>query len=224
MMDAEHSLPPLLDEGHRPLRASPVRCRIFLLVGAAVVAAIIVVGSVVIWAAASRTMKSTVEGPSDAQGSVYYNENYAPFTMLTWNHYRSLATTGKNDDEQVLKLLILDSLYNYGHMSQGHSSSETEYSVDTGYAFENENDFVYQYTAITWRNGTVDFSIQDVLYDLDEGTVFLIRVENGNVQVQQIYADLSNVEPWSDSDSGGYDVQAFCETNEDVLAFLKELE
>jgi hypothetical protein len=218
MKDATYSNMPPLDDGHRPLLASPARRRrVFRLVGAAVVS-IIVVGSAVWAASAARAMKSTVEGPDAASGSVVYNEKYAPFTMLTWNHYRS--ATGKND--AVLKLLILDNLPDYGHGSAGHSSSETDYSVDTGGAFENENDFVYQFKAITWRNRTVDFSIEDVLYDLDEGTVFLIRVENGDVEVQQIYADLSDVEPWSDS--GGYGVQEFCETNEDVLAFLKELE
>jgi hypothetical protein len=216
-LDEGHSMPPL-DEGHRPPLASPARRRrVFLLVGAAVVA-IIVVGSVVWAASAARTMKSSVEGPDTPSGSVVYNEKYARFTMLTWNHYRS--ATGKFD--AVLKLLILDNLSGYGHKNAGHSSSETDYSVDTGGPFENKNDFVYQYKAITWRNRTVVFSIDDALYDVDEGTVFLIRVENGDVEVQQIYADLSDVEPWSDS--GGYGVQEFCETNEDVLAFLKELE
>ena len=66
--------------------------------------------------------------------------------------------------------------------------------------------------------------------------MFLIRVdeESGglDVQVQQVYADLSNVvvEPSSntdsdsDSDRGYVTVQAFCETNEHVLAFVKERE
>jgi hypothetical protein len=208
---------------------------LWLVVAAVVAAIIIVVG----WANASAAhmMKnSMVNGADIAEGSVVYKEKYvAHYTLLTWNnHYHRTSATGKENDE-VVNVLILDNLNNdHDRAPYGHSSTETDYAVNAGYVFQNKNDVLYQYKAITWRNNrAVDFSIQDALYDFNKGTLFLIRVEeNGDVvQVQQFYADLSNivadlsdhVEP--DNSDGYYnDVQEFCETNEHVLAFLKELE
>lgn len=74
---------------------------------------------------------------------------------------------------------------------------------------------------VDWRLETADgqtatFGIDGRSYDLSEGALFLVRTEDGDVQVQQLDRDLPKVHPTNES------CQAFAETDPDVQDFIHQ--
>ena len=152
--------------------------------------------------------RSTVEGPGSAIGYVLYNNRTTYYSLLKW---RKPSQT----------VLIFDDIHGAYRGRDGHSSTEIDYDITNWYAGNSEYDITYKIRIITWRNGTIVFSIEDDPYNLTQGGgLFLIKTANGGVQVQQVFADLSGI------DFGRFleSVQAFVETNDDVIRFLDELD
>ena len=152
--------------------------------------------------------RSTVEGPGSAIGYVLYNNRTTYYSLLKW---RKPSQT----------VLIFDDIHGAYRGRDGHSSTEIDYDITNWYAGNSEYDITYKIRIITWRNGTIVFSIEDDPYNLTQGGgLFLIKTANGGVQVQQVFADLSGI------DFGRFleSVQAFVETSDDVISFLYELD
>jgi hypothetical protein len=129
--------------------------------------------------------------------------------------------------ENAPRILIFDDVIDGGHRSGGLTG---EYK--TGYAYrydENEvKEVVYEFAIYTapdldWTDpGKISLSIDGASFDLSEGSLFLIRTNNG-ISVQQIDVDVPNFR--RKDDDFDYLIEAvkeFAASNDDILAFLKE--
>lgn len=186
---------------------------------------VVAVGWIVLIVATGDELVYSVEGPSVGLGWVTHNDHTSSYFELHWKDHAHPVP--------LQQILIFDDVKeDYLVRKIGsHSSSDTDYDIVSGYASvidDQDGDYnfdddggttaVYQFRAITWRNGTIDFGIQFDAYDLEQGSVFLVTTKDG-VKVKQVYAELSRVDTTS-LDS----VQIFAETNQDVIDFLDNLD
>jgi hypothetical protein len=194
--------------------------KVALLVVAVVLAVIVV--PVAIGLAVSRPFasKSTTPGANTAFGTLVvdgvgtYN-----YVLLDWTKRYDWETNSDIFVEGAPQILLLDDVQDGGSGSSEHSSTEYPGSFGHGYATTSDGTVVYAYDFNTTQDQQVSFSIDGTLYDLSMGGLFLIRTVDG-VDVQQIDVDM----PVFYKSEDVFDaVQSFAESNDDILAFLKEI-
>jgi hypothetical protein len=189
--------------------------------------------------------KSTVCGPNLAGGSVEGFDN-CYFSFLDWDTGCTYVDEdGKSRPNALtLKILIFDddgSNNYYSRSDQCHSSTETDYSICHGWVTNQDQQVtLYEYTIMTYRNQTVEFSIDGISYDFWQGgALFLIQTSSndndnnnnangdnsrgggGKAVVTQIEADLRNVGVNYDDDGGSLFqvIENFALSNEQISTF-----
>jgi hypothetical protein len=194
--------------------------KVTLLVVAVVLAVIVV--PVAIGLAVSRPFrsKSTTPGANTASGTLVVDGvGMCHSLLLDWKKRFDWETMSDVFVEGAPQILLLDDVQGGGHGSSEHSSTEYPGSFGQGYATSSDGTTVYEFTFITSQDQQVSFSIEGTLYDLSMGGLFLIRTTDG-VEVQQIDVDMP---VFYKSEDVFEAIQSFAESNDDILAFLKEI-
>jgi hypothetical protein len=202
--------------------------------GAAVVGAVFFSLAIIALALARHFGRNyTTQGQKDSSGTLYLDGvGQSHWQLFDWTSWRfDWDTMSWIIVEDAPQILIFDDVNDGGHRSHGHSSSEHPGEYTTGYAWRyDENDVeevVYDFAMYTspdldWTDpGKISFSIDGGSYDLSEGSLFLIRTNDG-ISVQQIDVDMPIFRA-KDNDFHHLieAVHEFAASNEDILAFLK---
>lgn len=140
------------------------------------------------------------------------------YTLLDWNMRLDWETMTQFFVEGAPQILLLDDMPDGDHGSEEHSSTDYSWAFGYGYASNNGTIF-YEYNTNTTAEQQVSFSIDSLLYNVSKGSLFLIRTA-GEVEVQQVDVDMP---VFYKSDDVNDAIQAFAESNDDILAFLKEI-
>jgi hypothetical protein len=195
---------------------------------ALVVAAVLTILAITIAIALAVTRpfspRRTSQGPNSAFGTVVVDGvGESPWMLLDWTLMHDWDSKSDIFVEGAPQILLFDDLNDGGHGSNTHSSSEVPWAYTTGYATSNGGTIVYEYAANStqYQNfvSNVSFSIDGLPYDLSQGGLFLIRSADG-VSVEQVDADIPDFFKSEDVFAA---VQEFAESNDDVVAFLKEV-
>jgi hypothetical protein len=202
------------------------RRRVAWLVGTAVLAAIAIAIAVALAVNRPFAPSYTTQGPNMATGTLFVDGvGESPWVLLDWTARFDWDNMSDIIVEGAPQVLIFDDLIDGGHGAEGHSSSEYTWDFTNGSAIRSDGTVVYEYAANTtqeldWtKPQNISFTIDGAPYDLSEGTLFLIRTADG-VSVQQISADMPYFQK---SDDVFEAVAEFAASNDDILAFLKEI-
>jgi hypothetical protein len=113
--------------------------------------------------------------------------------------------------EEGLALMIWHDGTN--HVSCSNSTNNQRYEINCNALAHNNNSFDWHLE--TNDGKTAKFSIDDVLFDLKNGALFVIRSSGGNTEVRQLMRDLSEVQANAES------VTEFGLSNPDILEFIQ---
>jgi hypothetical protein len=178
--------------------------------------------------------RSTVCGPGGAGGNLE-GIGDCHFSFDYWDSGGDctyINEQGKLVPNQLnLKLLFFTNGPYDSIGSHCSSSSETDYSICEGSITNQEQDqdqdTLFQYTTVTFRNQTVELSVNGISYDFwNGGAVFLIDTstvddDNGKAVVTRIEADLTDV--YLDKNAAGIDtyhpIETFAQSNEQISVF-----
>lgn len=120
------------------------------------------------------------------------------------------------DWQEGLRIMIWDDIIAHGGTYSGGTSStfdELFRQEGSAHAADGKG---YEYDLETGDGLQANFNIDGIPYDLNQGTVFLIRVADHENQVQQLDLDLSGVTPTNDG------VEAFGRDTPEIAGFIKE--
>lgn len=104
-------------------------------------------------------------------------------------------------------------------MTDSNCSSSSESNVDTSFVqcqIRTAEGFEYTWQIATKNGRSADVMLNGQPYDLADGNVFLITIENGLPDVQQLPRDLSDVEPNYDS------ITQFGLADADISQFIED--
>jgi hypothetical protein len=226
-----------------PLSAPPKaasRRKLALIVGAAV-AALAILALAALRPFDRGYTRSQPDWPSIAHGSLYVDGvGESHWRLVDWNWRRDWDMSWIVA-EGAPQILFFDDVI-YGHRgSEDYITSERPGTYTRGYASRydaNVETLAYVFVAYTapdlnWTDPRkVSLSVNGSPYDLSEGCLFLIKTADGGASVQQIDADMP---AFRRSEDGGVTeavddfgelteaVNEFAASNDDVLAFLKEI-
>jgi hypothetical protein len=196
------------------------RRKVVLLVVAVVLVVVLVPVAIALAATRPFATKSTTKGSNEASGTLMVDGvGMSSYVLIDWTMQFDWETMSDVFDEAAPQVLILDDLTGGGHGSEEHSSTEYPGAFGYGYATSSDGTVVYEYATNTTQDRQVSFSIDGSLYDLSMGGMFLIRTADG-VEVQQVDVDMPD---FYKSDDVNGAVQSFAESNDDIIAFLKEI-
>jgi hypothetical protein len=130
----------------------------------------------------------TPPGPNMVYGQV---KDRASYLLLDW--------------QEGLRILMWDDIVDGGHQNSGSGSTTDPVFRQRGgaQAADGRN---YEYRLETRDGEQADFTIDGNSYDLEDGSLFLIRTAGGETQVEQMDVDLSGLTP----------------TNEGIIEFAGE--
>lgn len=106
---------------------------------------------------------------------------------------------------------VLDSASSHGPMS----TTDPVYRAE-GYA-ESKQGHRLEWKAHTTDGKMAQFWIDDVPYDLADGTLFIVTTENGELEITQLQRDLSGVQPGRES------CLAFARSDPDLARFVSDI-
>lgn len=118
------------------------------------------------------TPKSTPPGG----GSIVSSGTGFNFTYLQW--------------KEGLSLILVDDLRG-GHGSRGSSSSGSPTYVASGYSGNDGHGYKWHLETSDGKSAT--FKIGDSNYDLNNGTLFVIKSKEGKIEVHQLKRDMSTI-------------------------------
>jgi hypothetical protein len=98
------------------------------------------------------------------------------------------------DWPEGLRILIWDDIFEGDHHNHTESATDDPIFYQSGSA-RSIDGRTYEYSLETMDGLQADFTIDDSLYDLDQGKLFLIRTAGGATQVEQLDLDLSGLSP-----------------------------
>ena len=98
------------------------------------------------------------------------------------------------DWPEGLQILIWDDIFEGDHHNHTESATDDPVFHQSGSA-QSIDGRRYEYSLETRDGLQADFTIDDSLYDLDQGKLFLIRTAGGVTQVEQLDLDLSGLSP-----------------------------
>jgi hypothetical protein len=163
--------------------------------------------------------KSPTQGSNIATGRLAVDgAGTSSYVLLDWTMRLDWDTMSQFFVEGAPQILLLDDLTDGDHGSEEHSSTDYSWAFGYGYA-SNNGSIVYEYNTNTTKDQQVLFSIDGFLYNVSKGGLFLIQTAGG-VEVQQVDVAMPD---FYESDDVNDAVQAFAESNNDILAFLKEI-
>ena len=105
---------------------------------------------------------------------------------------------------------VLDSAGNHGP----RSTTDPVYRAE-GYA-ESKDGHRLDWRAHTTDGKTAQFWIDDVPYDLADGTLFIVTIKSGDLEITQLQRDLSSVQPGHES------CLAFAQSDPDLARFVSD--
>jgi hypothetical protein len=115
--------------------------------------------------------------------------------------------------KQGLRLMIWHDATGATSSGSG-STSDPVYRVEGQAVNEGHHGFTW---ALETRDGqTAQFRINDVSYDLSEGTLFLVSTSGSSTGIEQLRRDLSGVQPNRES------ILAFATDDPDVARFIED--
>jgi hypothetical protein len=165
-----------------------------------------------------------LEGPGGTIGTLYVDGvGHSTWALLDWPRHVDSNSRSCITDEGAAQILIFDdrSAHVVGYGDRYTAGFASRYDAS------GSETFIYNYTAYTapdldWTDpNKVSFSIDGLSYDLGEGRLFLIRTDDeGIVSIQQIYAGMPC---FRESESVKDAVNEFAGSNDEILAFLKEI-
>jgi hypothetical protein len=107
--------------------------------------------------------------------------------------------------------LVLDSASSHNPRSTTDPVSRVE-----GYA-ESKDGHRLEWKAHTTDGKTAQFWIDEVPYDLSDGTLFIVTIANGKLEIAQLQRDLSDVQP------GREGCLAFAQSDPDLAGFVSDI-
>jgi len=141
---------------------------------------------------------TTPPGPNAVFGGL---DGDASYLLLDW--------------QEGLRILIWDDIVEGGHDNSGSGSTSDPVFRQSGGA-QAADGRSYAYNLETTDGQQADFTIDGVPYDLEQGTLFLIRTTGDGTQVQQLDLDLSGLTPTNDG------IAAFGRETPEIAAFIAE--
>ena len=119
-------------------------------------------------------------------------------------------------NEGLAILVWQDFSYGSGETCSGTGSTEDPvYRLECDVSAEDGREF--SWTAHTGDGVTGEMWIDGQPFDLDEGSMFLVRVSDGDLQIKQIQRDLSELE------RSGEAISALASSDPDVADFMASI-
>ncbi len=142
--------------------------------------------------------RSTPPGPNVVYGQVL---DQASYLLLDW--------------QEGLRILIWDDIVDGGHHNNGSGSTTDPIFRQSGGA-QAADGRGFEYYLETRDGQQAEFTIDGLPYDLEGGTLFLVRTAGGATEVQQLDLDLSGLVPTNDG------IVDFGRKTPEIAAFLAQ--